>query len=381
MNAYSVHTDTYQAGVVLYILLSGTMPYDAHSAKIEDLLSSGMYDGLYKPMVGPRWDRVSTSAKALVAKMLQRYGVKRPSLDDILADPWVANAAATSSTAFDEAYVARIRGLAARKDLQRMVLGDIRQEQCDLLNHATIVDSKYNARKGRDVLTTERVLALKKALLGLRGNRAPLAIQRSISDSSMSTGVSTPTSSSGDGSGSSANSSTDASDDILSIRVNRAEFNSVMRSIELDVLACDKVFNIFIGRGSAGDESTSSSSISRSTSSDIDSSTTSSPTASASTSGPTIQLKDLLLTSLSLAFGRDTTAHFEALFDIFDFNGDGSICRTELRGALAMYPDIFLSESSQDAAFDAMDTDRDGSISKEEFSRFFYALCNECTRA
>jgi serine/threonine protein kinase len=379
LNAYSVHTDTWQAGVVLYCLLSGGFPFELKSDRMEDLLASGMYDGRYEPMDGPRWRHVSPEAKALVARMLSRYGINRPSLDDALHDPWLNNASISSPTPFDDAYVNRIRGLAARKDLQRMVLGDVRQQKCDLLHNATIIDSRYTAMKGVDVLTKERVLTLQRALLSLRTARQLQHIDSSDSRTTVeSTGSST------DSAGASADGLTIASEelhndsdscvDILSLRVNRSEFDSIMRSIGLQILACDKVFDIFVDRTSMNLHKEESSGV-------CDQSNRSRTRISARSSlGPTIQLKDVLLTSLSLAFGRDSVAHFDALFDIFDFNGDGQISRSELCNALAMYPDIFLSESSQNAAFDAMDTDKDGHVSKEEFSRFLHTLCNECTR-
>jgi hypothetical protein len=372
LNAFSVHTDTWQAGVVLYCMLCGGFPYELHSERMEDLLASGMYDGRYEPMEGSRWRHVSVEAKALVARMLSRYGMNRPSLDEVLRDPWLNNASspfsAACSTPFDDAYVNRIRCLAARKDLQRMVLGDSRQQRCNLLHNATIIDSGCAARKGVDVFTQERVISLQRALLGLRVLGQSLPIDRSDSSTTGEIESSSSSSSSSTAFEEIGEDDVSPSDDILSLRVNRSEFDDVMRSIGLHILACDKVFDIFVDK-MPGEKS-----------GDVYSHHTKRCAIRVDTLGPTIQLKDVLLTSLSLAFGRDSVAHFEALFDIFDFNGDGQLSRSELRNALGMYPDIFLSESSQNAAFDAMDTDRDGRVSKDEFCSFLHTLCNDCTR-
>jgi len=54
-------------------------------------------------------------------------------------------------------------------------------------------------------------------------------------------------------------------------------------------------------------------------------------------------------------------------FDKFDFDGDGSLDRDELRAGLMYFRVAALSEKQLDAVFEVMDTDRSGGIDVQEF--------------
>lgn len=68
------------------------------------------------------------------------------------------------------------------------------------------------------------------------------------------------------------------------------------------------------------------------------------------------------LASLEAVDGMVTEA-----FDKFDFDGDGSLDRDELRAGLMYFRVAALSEKQLDAVFEVMDTDRSGGIDVQEF--------------
>jgi serine/threonine protein kinase len=106
---YSVQTDIWQLGCILYMLLSGLTPF--HRDKIEQITHRGYYK-----MSGKGWDDISDNAKELVHKLLRRKGADRLSIDEILAHPWMAEA---TEAALDTDYKTRIKRLALRDKMQK----------------------------------------------------------------------------------------------------------------------------------------------------------------------------------------------------------------------------------------------------------------------
>ena len=77
-------SDVWSLGVVLFALLAGTHPFAGRS--FDDIL------GAHVTLEAPRWKCYSHQAKLLVQRLLVRDAAARPTLPQLLADPWLADA-------------------------------------------------------------------------------------------------------------------------------------------------------------------------------------------------------------------------------------------------------------------------------------------------
>lgn len=80
---YSEKCDMWSLGVLLYAMLSGAMPFKS---------ASDARTGTFK-MSGETWDAVSPEAKELIGRLLVPDPAQRLSAEEVLADPWVRDAA------------------------------------------------------------------------------------------------------------------------------------------------------------------------------------------------------------------------------------------------------------------------------------------------
>ena len=81
---YDKSVDVWSAGIIMYILMSGSLPFFADNPI--EFLEVVLYSEFTFP--DAEWGAVSYTAKGLIRKMLIPDPRKRPTVDDILADPW-----------------------------------------------------------------------------------------------------------------------------------------------------------------------------------------------------------------------------------------------------------------------------------------------------
>lgn len=87
MGVYTEKVDVWSLGVVLFTCLSGTLPFaNEYGTPATVQIKNGQYRFL-----SPRWRGVSDEAKKLIRKILSTDVNKRPSIDELLKDPWMAD--------------------------------------------------------------------------------------------------------------------------------------------------------------------------------------------------------------------------------------------------------------------------------------------------
>lgn len=88
MKGYDQQCDVWSLGVIVYILLCGFPPFYAdNDAQLFDRIKKGQYEFLR-----PYWDPVSDTAKDFIRSMLKVNPKERKTVDELLADKWLAKA-------------------------------------------------------------------------------------------------------------------------------------------------------------------------------------------------------------------------------------------------------------------------------------------------
>lgn len=84
---YTELVDSWSAGVILYTMLCGSLPFQAElKTDLIDKIVAAEYE-----MSGEKWENVSEGAKNLVQNLLQKNPEKRYTPFEVLADPWIVN--------------------------------------------------------------------------------------------------------------------------------------------------------------------------------------------------------------------------------------------------------------------------------------------------
>ncbi|KAL5578846.1 hypothetical protein UlMin_011288 [Ulmus minor] len=115
--SYGKEIDTWSAGVILYILLSGVPPFWAETER-------GIFDAILEGKIdfeSPPWPSISESAKDLIRKMLTQDPKKRISSAQVLEHPWLKEGEA-SDKPIDSAVISRMKQFRAMNQLKKLAL-------------------------------------------------------------------------------------------------------------------------------------------------------------------------------------------------------------------------------------------------------------------
>jgi calcium-dependent protein kinase len=97
-NKYNNKCDLWSCGVIMYILLSGSPPFQGEDdQEVMQNVRKGKFD-----FFGTEWDGISPSAKDLISKLLTMDQAKRISASDALKHPWLTLYNKRISTKIDE---------------------------------------------------------------------------------------------------------------------------------------------------------------------------------------------------------------------------------------------------------------------------------------
>lgn len=91
---YTKAVDVWSLGIILYLLLSGTVPFGFDAREETEVYHSIQTDPL---RMDRGWEHVSASAHELVAGLLEKDPHKRYTLEQALAHPWVQGHGATDT--------------------------------------------------------------------------------------------------------------------------------------------------------------------------------------------------------------------------------------------------------------------------------------------
>lgn len=123
-NVLSYRTDLWQAGVILYVLLSGSYPFKYKDNDIDDYMACVTYeDQAFIPMEGTRWANTSEYAKDLVQKMLDGNPMTRiSSCDEVLDHPWFTFN--DDSLKLTDSYRSRVQKILLRSKMRDFFLAN-----------------------------------------------------------------------------------------------------------------------------------------------------------------------------------------------------------------------------------------------------------------
>ena len=349
---YSYKTDIWQAGCILYCMLSGLPPFNPRYPKQITHYS-------YIPMTGEGWDSISAIAKDLVARILNKDKNERLTCEQILNHPWMQGHAPSTNLGTD--YFTRIKHLVLRQKfkaffLENNIAEDNKSRRSELEKMLPFLHERLDSgwdsdekemepKRSRSDSNAEK-LKFREKLGVLRAFMIQAVISQKKAATSPTVAAEVESAPSGMSSEEAEKSAAVAGE------IDYPTFVSMLERAELPELATPAVFNIFdIGKSR------------------------------------TIDLKEFLTTMLAFRPESADTDAARLYFNIFDIGDTGYIEKEELRVCLEL---LLLDDTARiqgssggmphvEELFSTMDFTKTGRIDFDEFKTFYNAVLTSTT--
>ncbi|XP_010541199.1 PREDICTED: calcium-dependent protein kinase 25 isoform X2 [Tarenaya hassleriana] len=116
--SYGLEADIWSAGVMIYVLLSGSAPFWGETE--EEIFYEVLHGDL--DLSSDPWPEVSENAKDLIRKMLERNPGRRLTAHQVLSHPWIQDEGSTPDRPLDPGILTRLKRFSATDKLKKMGL-------------------------------------------------------------------------------------------------------------------------------------------------------------------------------------------------------------------------------------------------------------------
>lgn len=119
-NKYDQKSDMYSAGIVMYLLLLGQVPFSGETT--ESILSNQISQNFPKDQ---NWHNLSPDCQALIQSLLSPTIESRPSSSSILSDPWFTRPSTSSSLQNSSETIKSLKEYRAKVKLRKSIFSYI----------------------------------------------------------------------------------------------------------------------------------------------------------------------------------------------------------------------------------------------------------------